>query len=61
MHYKTTLIDNEFLILSSQNFHYSAFGQGKDQSEYSLGTDDQQAIKDFQRLFEYQWGQANKR
>jgi len=55
IHYKTTLIDDEFLIIGSQNFHYSAFGQDEGLTEYSLGTDDPQAIEDFKRIFEYQW------
>lgn len=58
IHYKTTLIDDEFLIVGSQNFHYSAFGQGEGLAEYSLGTDDAQAIVDFKRLFDYQWEKA---
>lgn len=55
IHYKTTLIDDQFLIVGSQNFHYSAFGQDEGLTEYSLGTDDPQAVTDFQRIFEYQW------
>jgi len=58
IHYKTTLIDNEYLVVGSQNFHYSAYGQYKGLSEYGLGTSDAQAIEDYQRLFEYQWEQA---
>jgi cardiolipin synthase len=61
IHYKTTLIDDEFLVVGSQNFHYSAFGQGEGLTEYSLGTDDAQAIADFKRLFDYQWQRANQR
>jgi len=60
VHYKTTLIDDEFLVVGSQNFHYSAFGQGEGLTEYSLGTDDPQAIADFKRIFEYQWQQASQ-
>ncbi|HFE65855.1 MAG TPA: hypothetical protein ENJ93_01220, partial [Chloroflexi bacterium] len=58
MHYKTALIDDEFLIVGSQNYHYSAFGDGQGLAEYSLGTDDPQAIADYKRLFEYQWERA---
>ena len=61
MHYKTALIDNEFLVVGSQNFHYSAYGQGDGLSEYSLGTDDLQAIEDYQRLFDYQWERSTQR
>jgi phosphatidylserine/phosphatidylglycerophosphate/cardiolipin synthase-like enzyme len=55
MHPKTALIDNELLIVGSQNYHYSAFGEGSGLAEYSLGVIDPQASTDFQRLFEYQW------
>ncbi len=61
MHYKTALIDDEFLIVGSQNFHYSAYGQGEGLSEYSLGTSDRKAIEDYQRLFEYQWERSTQR
>jgi cardiolipin synthase len=61
MHYKTSLIDNEFLIVGSQNFHYSAYGKGEGLSEYSLGTDDRQAIEDYQRLFDYKWERSVQR
>ena len=58
MHPKTTLIDDEFLIVGSQNFHYSAFGEGIGLAEYSLGVEDTEVVKDFQSLFEYQWERA---
>ena len=61
MHYKTSLIDNELLIVGSQNFHYSAYGKGEGLSEYSLGTNDLQAIKDYQQLFDYQWERSTQR
>jgi cardiolipin synthase len=61
IHYKTTLIDDQFLIVGSQNFHYSAFGQGEGLTEYRLGTDDDQAVADFKRLFEHQWASATQR
>jgi cardiolipin synthase len=61
MHYKTALIDSEFLIVGSQNFHYSAYGQGDGLSEYSLGINDLPAIEDYQQLFEYQWERSTQR
>lgn len=61
IHYKTTLIDDQFLVVGSQNFHYSAFGQGEGLTEYSLGTNDVQAIADYKRLFEHQWNSAHQR
>ena len=61
MHYKTSLIDDELLIVGSQNFHYSAYGKGSGLSEYSLGTDDRQAIEDYQQLFDYKWDRSAER
>ena len=58
VHHKSILIDDELLIVGSQNFHYSAFGEGAGLTEYSLGTDDPQAIEDYSRLFEYHWERA---
>jgi len=60
-HYKTTLIDNEYLVIGSQNFHYSAYGQDNGLSEYGLGTNDPEAIVDYQGLFEYQWDRSVQR
>jgi phosphatidylserine/phosphatidylglycerophosphate/cardiolipin synthase-like enzyme len=59
MHPKATLIDDEFLIIGSQNFHYSAFGNGTGLAEYSLGVEDSEAVDDFKRLFEYHWDRAD--
>lgn len=61
LHYKTTLIDDEYLVIGSQNFHYSAYGQEDGLSEYGLGTNDPEAIADYQRLFEYQWERSVQR
>ena len=61
VHYKSTLIDDEFLIVGSQNFHYSAFGEGDGLTEYNLGISDPQAVADFKRLFEYEWERATER
>jgi phosphatidylserine/phosphatidylglycerophosphate/cardiolipin synthase-like enzyme len=58
MHYKASLVDEQFLIVGSQNFHYSAFSEGAGLAEYSLGTDSPQAVEDFQQLFEYHWSRA---
>ncbi len=55
MHVKAVLVDDEFLIIGSQNFHYSAFGDGASLTEYNLGTDDPDAIQEFKRYFEYYW------
>ena len=54
VHAKSMLIDEEFLIIGSQNFHYSAFGEGG-LTEFNLATDDAQATEDYKALFEYYW------
>ncbi len=58
MHPKSSLIDGEFLIVGSQNLHYSAFGDDGGLVEYSIGTDDPQAISDYQAMFNYYWDRA---
>jgi phosphatidylserine/phosphatidylglycerophosphate/cardiolipin synthase-like enzyme len=54
IHDKAILLDNKFLIVGSQNFHWSAWDTPS-LTEYSLATDDQTAIADFQQEFEHQW------
>jgi len=55
MHTKAFLVDDEFLVIGSQNFHYSAWGDGRGLVEYNIATDSDDAIDDFQRAFEYYW------
>ena len=55
VHAKAVLIDDQFLLVGSQNFHYSAWGDGSGLTEFSIGTDDPDAIADFKRFFEYHW------
>jgi len=55
LHAKNALIDEEFLIVGSQNLHHSAFGEGTGLSEYNIGTSDPDAIEQFQKMFEYFW------
>ena len=55
VHAKAVLIDNQFLIVGSQNFHYSAFGDGVGLAEFNIGTDDPNAIEKFKGFFEYHW------
>jgi phosphatidylserine/phosphatidylglycerophosphate/cardiolipin synthase-like enzyme len=59
VHVKNTLIDDELLIVGSQNFHWSAFGQGRGLAEYNLGVSDPEAIEDFKRRFQYYWDLAS--
>ena len=55
VHAKAVLIDDQFLLIGSQNFHYSAWGDGSGLTEFSIGTDDPDAIYDFKRFFDYHW------
>ncbi|MBP6470163.1 MAG: hypothetical protein KBE23_15890 [Chloroflexi bacterium] len=55
MHPKATLIDDELLIMGSQNLHYSAFNKTWGLTEHSIGTDDAQVIADFRQVFEVEW------
>ncbi len=58
VHAKAVLIDNQFLLVGSQNFHYSAFGDGA-LTEFNIGTDDPDAVAAFQHFFEYHWENSN--
>jgi cardiolipin synthase len=57
MHDKALLIDGEFLIIGSQNFHYSAWGSPS-LTEYNLATDDPEATAKFQSEFDYHWDEG---
>jgi phosphatidylserine/phosphatidylglycerophosphate/cardiolipin synthase-like enzyme len=54
MHAKAFLIDDEMLFVGSQNFHYSAWGEGG-LAEYNLATDDPRAVETFKGMFDYYW------
>jgi len=55
VHAKAVLIDDQFLIVGSQNFHYSAFGNGRGLAEFNIGTDDPYAIEKFKSFYDYHW------
>lgn len=57
VHPKVVLIDEELLIVGSQNFHYSAWGD-QALTEYNLAIDDLQAVEDFKKMFQYHWDRA---
>ena len=59
LHAKSTLIDNQLLIIGSQNMHYSSWGEGRGLTEHSLVTSDPEAIAEYQRLFEVKWAEAS--
>ena len=54
MHAKSFLIDSELLAIGSHNFHYSAWGDGG-LAEYSLTTNDKEAIDEYKTMYEYLW------
>ncbi len=54
MHDKGFLIDNQLLVIGSQNFHWSAWDTPS-LTEYNMATEDPAAIHDFLQDFEYQW------
>jgi hypothetical protein len=57
-HSKSGLIDDELLIIGSQNFQYSAWGKGGGLGENMITTSDPQAIAEFKALFETKWEEA---
>jgi cardiolipin synthase len=57
VHAKSALIDRQMLIVGSQNFHYSSFGEGG-LLEFVAATEDPDAIEAYQTMFDYYWEQA---
>jgi len=57
LHAKSTLIDDQLLIIGSMNMHYSSWG-ADGLTEYSLATDTPAAIAEYQALFETKWAEA---
>jgi phosphatidylserine/phosphatidylglycerophosphate/cardiolipin synthase-like enzyme/uncharacterized membrane protein YidH (DUF202 family) len=58
LHSKSALIEGEFLIMGSQNLHYSAFERGEGLAEYNLGTSDPMATDQYRRMYEYYWDRS---
>ena len=58
VHSKSVLIDDELLIIGSQNFHYSAWGKDGGLGENMITTNDSHAIAEYKALFEYKWQEA---
>ena len=54
MHAKAILVDDEILIVGSQNLHYSAWGEAG-LAEYNVATDSPPAIETFKSLFNFYW------
>ncbi len=57
-HAKAFLVDDAFVVVGSQNFHYSAWGDGRGLVEYNLATNSDRAISEFQRAFAYYWAHS---
>jgi phosphatidylserine/phosphatidylglycerophosphate/cardiolipin synthase-like enzyme len=57
MHTKGVLIDDKLLIVGSQNFHYSSFGESG-LAEYNLATQSPEAVSQFKQTFDYYWQSA---
>ena len=57
VHAKSLLIDDELLIIGSQNMHYSSWGKDG-LNEFSVSTDDPQAISEYHTLYETKWRDA---
>jgi phosphatidylserine/phosphatidylglycerophosphate/cardiolipin synthase-like enzyme len=58
VHPKVILIDDQVLVVGSQNFHYSAFGSGGGLNEYSIALEDPQATADYKQIFAAEWAAA---
>ena len=58
LHAKTWLIDDKLVIIGSQNFHYTAFGDGL--AEHNLGVLDPQAAEEYKRVFDFYWDEAGE-
>jgi hypothetical protein len=58
VHAKSGLIDDSLLIIGSQNFQYSAWGEGGGLGENMIATSDPRAIAEYKALFETKWQEA---
>lgn len=54
---ESMFIDDQLLIIGSQNMHYSSWGEGG-LNEYSLATDSADAIAEYKALFETKWQES---
>jgi len=57
IHAKSILMDDELLVVGSQNLHYSAWGKSG-LTEYSLATTSPAAIEEYKAVFESRWESA---
>jgi cardiolipin synthase len=54
---KSASVDQELLLVGSQNLHYSSFGE-KGLLEFVVASDGPLAIETYQNMFVYYWEQA---
>jgi len=57
LHTKSVMIDDQLLIIGSQNFHYSSISEGG-LNEFNIMTDAPEALDIYQDMFEYYWQEA---
>ncbi|MBK6646557.1 MAG: DUF5123 domain-containing protein [Anaerolineales bacterium] len=63
LHAKSFLIDNEFLVIGSQNFDHSAFGNNSDDldlAEYSIGIEDGSIVSSVNSYLNSAWNNSGK-
>ena len=63
LHTKSFMVDGKFLVIGSQNFDHSAFGNNDndlDLTEYSLGIEDAGAVTSVEGYFENAWDNSGK-
>jgi phosphatidylserine/phosphatidylglycerophosphate/cardiolipin synthase-like enzyme len=57
MHAKGFIVDDKFLVVGSQNFQYSSWGD-KALNEYNLSTENAEAIDTYKNAFEFYWADS---
>lgn len=57
VHAKSMLIDDQLLVIGSQNFHYSSWGDSS-LAEYNVTSNDPLAIEEYKKMFEINWAEA---
>jgi len=61
LHAKTFTIDEQVVIIGSQNLHYTAYWEGSGLVEHNLAVVDPEAVADYQRVFDYWWEVAGEK
>jgi phosphatidylserine/phosphatidylglycerophosphate/cardiolipin synthase-like enzyme len=58
LHSKSALIDDDLVIIGSQNLHWSGIGPEVGLNEYNLAIGDAAAAEQYARFFDYIWNRA---